>query len=240
MPRPTTTADKIEERALLVFLAACFLLAFFKDIFPVLDKGLTAALFAGLFFTLRQISGVRQDLREAATPSESFFSTNEEFYASARAAVSAAKREICVTYFRPTPPTVLASDESREYFDEVVGFARKRGSVRRIVGVSNAALAQWCEAQAVTATSHPRYCVRVIVTTGQKVEPMSAALIDDEAMYMAFPGPTDQQLGGIREDAPKLVQFHRSRFDQLWERGTDVQDFVRSDDFHRLVNPPAA
>jgi hypothetical protein len=77
--------------------------------------------------------------------------------------------------------------------------------------------------------------VRIIRTDHQRVEPMSMALIDDDTMYMAFPGPTDQQLGGIREDAPKLAHFHQSRFDQLWERGVDLDDFISSEYFADLV-----
>jgi hypothetical protein len=47
-------------------------------------------------------------------------------------------------------------------------------------------------------------------------------------MYMAFSGPTAQQLGGIREDAPKLVRFHQNRFDQLWAGGVDLLTYVEA------------
>lgn len=236
MIRPQTSADRLEEIALSIFLLICFLLAFLKDVFPVLDKGLTAALFAALFFTLRQIHELRADLREDSESSEIFFATNEEFYRSAREAVQRAKREICATYFRPAPPTVLTSQESKDYFEEVMKFARHKGTVRRIIGVSNSAMAHWCAEQQSRVASHPRYSIRVLRTDGQRVEPMSVALIDDETMYMAFSGPTDQQLGGIREDAPKLAQFHQNRFDQLWERGVNLEEFILSKDFAALTS----
>jgi hypothetical protein len=57
---------------------------------------------------------------------------------------------------------------------------------------------------------------------------MSACLIDDDTMFMAFSGPTDQQLGGIREDAPKLVHFHQNRFDHLWASGIDLREYAEA------------
>lgn len=220
-------SEKWEELALSVFLFACFLLAFFKDVFPFLDKGLTAAMFAAIFFILKQIRDLRIEVQDNGR-TEVFFATNEEFYSSARDAVRRAEREIRVTYFRHVPPTTLSSAESREYFNEVLGFAKEKGTVRRIVGVANDAMANWCADQAAEAERIPRYNVRVIETRNQQVEPMSACLIDDDVMYMAFSGPTDQQLGGIREDAPKLVHFHQNRFDQLWASGTDLQEFAKA------------
>lgn len=224
---PRARSDRWEELALSVFLLACFLLAFFKDLFPVLDEGLTAAMFAAVFFVLKQIRDLRLDVQEGG-PGEVFFATNEEFYSSAREAVHAAQREVRVTYFRQVPPTTLSSVESHEYFDEIVNFAHRKGTVRRIVGIANETMADWCVAQAAEVARHPRYSVRIIETANQAVEPMSVCLIDDDTMYMAFSGPTDQQLGGIREDAPKLVRFHQNRFDQLWGSGTDLADFVRA------------
>ena len=46
MVKPRAKSDRWEELALSVFLLVCFLLAFLKDLFPVLDKGLAAAPFA--------------------------------------------------------------------------------------------------------------------------------------------------------------------------------------------------
>ncbi|MFI9386695.1 hypothetical protein [Kutzneria sp. NPDC052558] len=227
MITPRARSDRWEELALSLFLFICFLLAFLKDLFPVLDEGLTAAMFAAIFFVLKQIRDLRLDVQDGG-PGEVFFATNEEFYSSARAAVHAARREVRVTYFRQVPPTVLASAESRDYFAEIVAFAHRKGTVRRIIGVPNQAMADWCVAQAVLVAGNPRYNVRVIETVGQAVEPMSVCLIDDDTMYMAFSGPTDQQLGGIREDAPKLVHFHQNRFDQLWGSGVDLHDFVKA------------
>lgn len=226
MVRPRDKSEQWEELALALFLMVCFLLAFLKDIFPVLDEVLNAAVFAAIFFILKQLRDLRLALLEAGNTREIFFATNEEFYGSAREAVQRAQREVRVTYFRDVPPTKLASGESKEYFDEVLRFARTKGTVRRIIGVPNKDLAEWCKSQAGAAEKIARYNVRVVVTENQQVEPMSAALIDDDVMYMAFSGPTDQQLGGIREDAPQLVRFHQNRFDQLWERGTEIGDFV--------------
>jgi hypothetical protein len=220
-------SDRWEEIALSVFLLVCFLLAFFKDVFPFLEKGLDAAMFAAIFFLLKQIRDLRVEVQDGG-PGEVFFATNEEFYGSAKDAVHRAKREVRVTYFRCVPPTKLSSEESREYFGEVIEFARKKGTVRRIIGVSNDALADWCISQADQVSRIPGYNIRVIDTRNQPVEPMSVCLIDDETMFMAFSGPTDQQLGGIREDAPKLVQFHQNRFDQLWAGAVDLLEFAAS------------
>jgi hypothetical protein len=134
------------------------------------------------------------------------------------------------------PPTKLTSAESREYFQEVLKFARAKGTVRRIVAVSNKAMAEWCKTHAEEVSMIPRYNIRVLITVHQRVEPTSVAMFDDDVMYMAFSGPTDQQLGGIREDAPKLVRFHQSRFDQLWEYGMDMENFLNSADFKTLIN----
>ncbi|WP_285508351.1 hypothetical protein [Actinokineospora sp. NBRC 105648] len=187
---------------------------------------------------MRQVRALRITLQDSNAV-EVFFATNEEFYSSARDAVRRAEREVRVTYFRETPPTRLASVESKEYFAEIIRFAQARGTVRRIIGVSNAEMAQWCADQVACVAENPGYNVRVIVTVAQAVEPMSACLIDDDAMYMAFSGPTAQQLGGIREDAPKLVHFHQNRFDQLWGDGVDLADFVRSAEFARIAGGSA-
>lgn len=224
--KPSDTSDRWEELALSIFLLICFLLAFLKDLFPILDKGLLAAMFAAIFFVLKQIRDLRLTVQHGGR-GEVFFATNEEFYGSARKAVRSAEREIRATYFRDVPPTELASQESREYFDQVIEFARKSGTVRRIIGVSNDALAEWCTSQLDQVTRTPRYNVRVIDTRSQAIEPMSICLLDDDVMYMAFSGPTAQQLGGIREDAPRLVQFHQNRFDQLWEGGVDLRTYVQ-------------
>jgi hypothetical protein len=230
MIRLRDKADRSEEVALSIFLFLCFLLAFMKDLFPVLDKGLSAAVFAAIFFVLKQIHDLRLEVQSSGTR-EQFFATNEEFYSSARDEVRRANREIRVTYFRSAPPTKIASRESREYFEEVIKFTHNKGTVRRIIGVSNKSLAEWCVSQAEQVNRNPRYNVRVIVTANQAVEPMSACLIDDEVMFMAFSGPTDQQLGGIRVASPKLVQFHQNRFDQLWAAGSDLLHFVNSPEF---------
>ncbi|QXV56564.1 hypothetical protein [Amycolatopsis sp. TNS106] len=227
MIKPRAKSDRWEEFALSVFLLVCFLLAFLKDLFPFLDKGLTAAIFAAIFFVLKQIRDMRIEVQNDG-PGEVFFATNEEFYSSARDAVRGAEREVRVTYFRHVPPTTVSSAESREYFSEVLNFARRRGTVRRIIGIANDAMANWCVAQTGEVERNPRYNVRVIEMRNQTVEPMSICLIDDDTMYMAFSGPTDQQLGGIREDAPKLVHFHQNRFDQLWASGTDLQEFAKA------------
>ncbi|MFD5092035.1 hypothetical protein ACFWMR_15635 [Amycolatopsis thailandensis] len=226
MIKPRAKSDRWEELALSIFLLVCFLLAFFKDLFPVLDEGLTAAMFAAVFFVLKQIRDLRIEVQNGG-PEEVFFATNEEFYSSAQDAVHGAKREVRVTYFRHVPPTALSSAESRKYFREVINFARNKGNVRRIIGISSDAMADWCVAQVGEVERNPRYNVRVIDTRNQTVEPMSVCLIDDDTMFMAFSGPTDQQIGGIREDAPKLVQFHQNRFDQLWTIGTDLAEFVK-------------
>jgi hypothetical protein len=42
------------------------------------------------------------------------------------------------------------STESREYFDEVLNFARRKGTVRRIIGIGNDAMANWCVTRAAT------------------------------------------------------------------------------------------
>jgi hypothetical protein len=230
MVRVRDRADRWEEAALAGFLLLCFALSFLKELFPVLDRGLTAAIFLAIFFLLRQIRDLRLNLEKAAAR-EVFFSTNEEFYDSAREAVSCGKSEIRATYFRRVPPTKLASAESKEYFEEVVRFARTKGTVRRIIAVSNEAMAEWCKTQAELVREIPRYNIRVLDTVHQKVEPTSVVMIDDDVMYMAFSGPTDQQLGGIREDAPQLVRFHQNRFDQLWESGMDVETSVNSKEF---------
>jgi len=229
MPRTRDKTEAWEEAALALFLASCFLLSFFKDLLPFLEKGLQAAVFVGILFILKQLRDLRLELRYGS--GEVFFSTNEEFYSSARRAVLNAEREIRVTYFRENPPTELASIEANEYFAEILRFAEQKGTVRRIIGVPNAAMAEWCRAQAETVAKYPRFHVRVIVTKNQTIEPMSACLIDDSVMYMAFSGPTAQQLGGIREDAPKLVHFHQNRFDQLWAAGTDICAFADHDWF---------
>jgi hypothetical protein len=225
--KPRAKSDRWEELALSIFLFACSLLAFFKDVFAVLDKGLTAAMFAAVFFVLKQIRDLRLEVQDGG-PGEVFFATNEEFYSSARHAVRAAACEIRVTYFREVPPTELTSRESREYFDEVIEFASRSGTVRRIIGVSNEAMANWCASQAALVAQVPRYNVRVIDSRAQAIEPMSICVVDDDTMYMAFSGPTAQQLGGIREDAHRLVQFHQNRFDQLWAEGVDLLTFVKS------------
>jgi hypothetical protein len=183
--------------------------------------------FAAIFFVLKQIRDLRIEVQDDG-PGEMFFATNEEFYSSARDAVRRAKREVRVTYFRPVPPTTLSSSESREYFNGVLAFARRKGTVRRIIGIANDEMADWCVTQADEIERNPRYNVRVIETKNQTVEPMSVCLIDDDTMYMAFSGPTDQQLGGIREDAPKLVHFHQNRFDQLWATGVDLREFAKA------------
>jgi hypothetical protein len=163
MIRPRAKSDKWEELALSIFLLVCFLLAFFKDVFPFLDKSLTAAMFAAIFFVLKQIRDLRIEVQDDG-PSEVFFATNEEFYSSARNAVRGAEREVRVTYFRHVPPTTLSSAESREYFDEVLNFAKGKGTVRRIVGVANEAMADWCVAQVADVERIPRYNVRIIET----------------------------------------------------------------------------
>lgn len=229
MRRSPEKTDRLEEKALTAFLIACFFMALVKEFYPGLDKGLDAALFVAVFFVLKQVRDLRVDVLEAGRK-EIFFATNEEFYSCARAAVQQAKREVRVTYFRSAPPTRLASSESKEYFAEVVKFAG-RGTVRRIVGVPNRAVAEWCASEAELVRANPNYHCRVILTVNQPIEPMSACLIDDDIMFMAFSGPTDQQLGGIREYAPKLVQFHQNRFDQLWALGTDLTEFVASTGF---------
>jgi hypothetical protein len=217
--------DKIEETVLTIFLAACVLLAALKDVFPVLDKGLTAAMFAALFFLLRQVRDTRLAVGEIGH-TEIFLATDEEFYRSLKNAVQRAEREVRATYFRTVPPSRLTSRESAAYFQEILAFARKKGTVRRLIGVSNDAIADWCAEQADQVAKHPRYHVRVIDTRCQPVEPMSVCIVDDDVMYMAFSGSTDNQLGGIREDAPKLVSFHQSRFEQLWADATDLAEFA--------------
>jgi hypothetical protein len=225
MIRTRDRSERLEEAALAAFLSVCFLLSFVKDFIPVLDRTLTASVFLAIFFILRQIRDLRLNLEEAGIR-EVFFATNDEFYRSASDAVRGGKREIRVTYFRTVPPTNLPSIESGQYFDAVLRFARTRGTVRRIIGVPNSAMAEWCITQAQHVRTIPRYNVRVVDTRNQTVEPMSFALIDDDVMYMAFSGPTAPQLGGIREDAPRLVHFHQSRFDQLWDRATDFQSLL--------------
>jgi hypothetical protein len=99
MVRTRAKADRWEEAALSTFLFLCFLFAFLKEFFPVLDRGFMAALFVAIFFILRQIRDLRLEVEEAASGREIFFATNEEFYESAREAVQRGKREICATYF---------------------------------------------------------------------------------------------------------------------------------------------
>lgn len=229
MMRLRDRAEKVEELALLVFLLICAVLALFKELVPALDGGLTAAIFVATFFILKQIRDLRIELQDGRIR-EVFFETNEKFYGSAREAVRRANQEIRVTYFRDAPPTTVASSESGEYFAEIRKFAQRKGTVRRIIGVANKELAEWCAVEAEYVRNNPRYHARVIVTKNQAIEPMSACIIDDHVMYMAFSGPTHQQLGGIREDAPGLVHFHQNRFDQLWATGTDLLDFVTSPD----------
>jgi hypothetical protein len=230
MMRLRDKTEKIEELALLFFLLVCAGMSFFKDFLPsVVNDGLTAAIFLATFFILRQLRDLRLELQGARTR-EVFFATNEKFYSSAREAVRRANDEVRVTYFRNAPPSTVASSESGEYFAEVRRFAQRKGTVRRIIGVANKELADWCAAEAEHVRKNPRYHARVIVTKNQAVEPMSACIIDDDVMYMAFSGPTHQQLGGIREDAPGLVHFHQNRFDQLWATGTDLLEFIRSPD----------
>ncbi|GAB2748283.1 hypothetical protein [Amycolatopsis magusensis] len=226
MIKSRAKTEKWEELTLCLFLLACFLLALFKDLFPELQERLSGALFVAIFFVLKQIRDLRIEVQDEGL-AEVFFATGEEFYSSAREAVRKAEREIRVSYFRQVPPAKFASVQSREYFGEVFNFARrKKGTVRRIVGVSNDAMAEWCVSQLEQVVRNPRYNIRVIETRNQPVEPMSVCLIDDTIMYMAFSGPTDQQLGGIREDAPRLVQFHQNRFDQLWASSTKLEEFA--------------
>ncbi|MQY20425.1 hypothetical protein [Nocardia macrotermitis] len=222
---PRIPSERWEEIALSFFLFVCFLLAFFKDLFPFLEKGLTAAMFAAVFFVLKQIRDLRIAVQETK-PTQLFFATNEEFYDSAREAVHRGTQEVRVTYFRDVPASDLSSEESHRYFDEVVDFARRKGTVRRIVGIANDAMAEWCATQLPLVRHNPRYHVRIIDTTNQVVEPMNICLIDNDIIYMAFSGPTDQQLGGMRVDGPELARFHQNRFDQLWGQGTDLEDFI--------------
>ncbi len=63
IPRTRDKSEAWEEFALAAFLVLCFLLAFLKDVFPVLDKGLQAAVFAATFFILKQIRDLKLEIR---------------------------------------------------------------------------------------------------------------------------------------------------------------------------------
>jgi hypothetical protein len=231
-------SEAVEEWALLVFLFSCFLLAFFKDVFPVLDKGLTAALFAGVFFVLKQIRDLRLEIRSREEFAEKFFPSAKDFYSSAARAVDRARQEVCATYFRDAAPDEYAGKEAVQYFDRVVRFAREQGAVRRIIKVDNASLANWCQRQAELADEVAGYYVRVLNLPAGSVEPMNMAILDRSVVYLAFAGPTDQQLGGVRPPGSQLAGFLQARFDDHWRIATPVDKYVRTKEFQDLLPQP--
>ncbi|MCD2188262.1 hypothetical protein [Actinomycetospora soli] len=225
-------SEAIEEVALLVFLLACFLLSFFKDLFPVLEEGLAAAVFAGLLFLLKQIRDLRLELREKEVE-EKYFANADEFYSSAARAVGRANREICATYFRDEPPSGRG-DKRDAYFAAVIEAARQRRTVRRIIKVTNPDLAQWCVDQKKLCEEVESYYVRVLTISGD-VEPMNMAILDEEVVYLAFAGPTGSQIGGVRPQGRRLASFFRSRFDEHWRIAVPIEHFVTGRECEMLL-----
>jgi hypothetical protein len=223
-------SEVVEEWALLIFLLACFLLAFFKDVFPVLDKGLTAAIFAGTFFVLKQIRDLRVEVRSRDDPPEKYYPSAQEFYGSAARAVGRAKHEICTTYFRDDVPTRDFGKAAAQYFDAVLTFSKEKGVVRRIIKVTSPELALWCQEQAGLAKRTPRFYVRVMNPPAGYVEPM-----DKRVTYLLFANQSDTQLGGVRPVGEQMAGFLQARFDEHWRLATPVDDYMETADFKALL-----
>lgn len=235
-----TKSEVYEEWALAIFLVACFLLSFFKDVFPLLEKGLEAALFAAVFFILKQVRDLRVEVRGGRNR-ESFFESAQDFYTTAAESVRRGKREIRATYFRDAPPGEAVGDACERYFEDIVEFARtRRRTVRRIISVNNKEMVEWCRAQADLDNSIPSYYVRVLDTGAGAVEPMSMVIIDDETIYLAFSGHTHEQLGGVRPRGEKLAQFLRQRFDSHWAVSIPAREFLASERCVALLQESAS
>ncbi|MFY1627495.1 hypothetical protein ACN268_30540 [Micromonospora sp. WMMD735] len=227
-------SEVVEEWALLVFLLACFLLAFFKDIYPVLDKSLTAAVFASAFFILKQIRDLRIEVRSLDDPPEKHYPSAREFYESAARAVTRSQHQICATYFRNNRPTKDFGKAAEQYFDAVLRFAKEKGTVRRIIKVTNPELAAWCREQEALDRSIPRYYVRVLNPAQGNMEPMNMAIMDKTITYLLFADHTDTQLGGVRPTGKQLAEFLQARFDEHWRLAIPIRDYVESDEFKSL------
>ena len=228
-------SEVVEEWALLVFLLACFLLAFFKDIFPVLDKGLTAAIFASAFFILKQIRDLRIEVRNRDDPPEKYYPSAQEFYESATRSVTRTQHQICATYFRNDIPTRDFGRAASQNFDAVFRFALEKGVVKRIIKVTNPELALWCKEQAELVKSNPRFYVRVLNPAEGNVEPMNMAIMDKTVTYLLFADQTDTQLGGVRPTGKQHTEFLQARFDEHWRLATPIQQYMEKPEFQSLL-----
>lgn len=128
---------------------------------------------------MRQIRGLRLELNKALAVAK-FSSQQTKNSTNRLARLFSVEREIRTAYFRTVPPTKLASTESRECLQEVIRFARTKGTVRRIIAVPNKAMAEWRKTHAEEVRAIPRHNIRVLVTVHQRVEPTSVATIDED------------------------------------------------------------
>ncbi|GLW29209.1 hypothetical protein Areg01_21490 [Actinoplanes regularis] len=230
-------SDTVEDWVTWAFVGFCFFLALFKDVFPWLDKGLTAALFAAVFLILRQLRDLRIDLRKKEFQ-EDYYPTGNQLYSSVISAIVETRHEICATYFRDTPPSPAVGEEARRYFKKVVDFARTKGTVRRIIKVDNPQLTDWCLEQARLAETVPRLNVRVLNPGSGGVEPMNVIILDGTSAYLSFAGATPEQVGGVRPPGGKHTAFLQARFNEHWRRAKPIAEFVRSKEFRQISGRP--
>ena len=228
-----TTSDSVEEWVTWAFVGLCFLLSLLKDLFPLIEKGIPAALFAAIFLMLRQIRDLRVNLNRKGLD-EDYYPTGQELYAAVIRELGRTQHEICATYFRDTPPSPVVGDEATRYFEKVVEFGKEKGVVRRIIKVTNPQLAHWCLEQAELAKELPRLHIKVLNPVADGVEPMNVIIFDGAVAYLSFAGVTPSQVGGVRPPGPRHTAFLQERFEKHWQLAEPIERYISTEHFRRL------
>lgn len=222
--------EGLERTLLLLGLIATVAFSVASAVWAFPATWLMPFIFITLFMILRtalQSNRTLEDLQRPSTP-VSYFSDNREFYGDlAKHVASTAKYKLAVSYFRGSPPTNFTQDEAKDYFAEVLSWAKDNPSraVRRIICVDTDEMRTWIDQHLDETAGIANYEARIISGLGN-IDLLNVAILDNHLVYLAFSGPTGQHMSGMSMEGPRACEYFKEYYDKVWSNAKPMKDWI--------------
>ncbi|MBA2951034.1 helix-turn-helix transcriptional regulator [Streptomyces himalayensis] len=171
-----------------------------------------------------------------------WYRDNREFYGAAAERVHRARSEIRVTYTRRYPPTQYTTRASAEYFQAILEWAAEESDdercVRRIIGVPEQGgvpdkdMLAWARRHHED-TSHLLNYEANVLRWMAPADGLNMALVDDNAVFLAFSGGSRQRLNGFSVEDPTFMSYFAGYFEQLWAALQPLSTYLEEIDGRR-------
>ena len=165
------------------------------------------------------------------------FANYPEFYRALNASLINAEQSLRLTHIRDHPPTAFRMEST--YYGDVEEWAVNHPAcaVRRVIAITNDAMAAWAEALAEVESNIPNFHIRSCEWSA-RFPMINMAIVDKHEVYLALSGESPEETAGIVMLDEEVGRYFVEYYDNLWRQSTPLPEALARYSANRDARSP--